>query len=70
MAMPDLPAAELCRVGRADNQQIVLGGRLLSPATREGLFPPRRCTRPGVQVDPHPVPLLADPDPVQRDSLP
>jgi transposase len=70
MAVPDLPAPNLCRVGRADDQQIVLGGGLLSSATRERLFLPGRRTRPGLQVDPHSLPLLADTDPVQRGSLP
>ena len=39
---------------------MILGGRLLPAAEREGQFAPGR--RPGtvVQVDPHPVPLLAD----------
>jgi len=70
MAVPDLPATDLCRVGRSDDQQVVLGWRLLSTATRQRLHLPGRCTRPGVQVDPHPFPLLADQDSVQRVSLP
>ena len=30
----DLPATDLCRVGRSDDQQVILGRRLLSTATR------------------------------------
>jgi len=59
-AVSEIPAADVRRVGWPDDRPVVLGGRLLPAAAREGQPPPGRRASPGVQVDPHPVPLLAD----------
>ena len=45
-------------------------GAYYRPATREGQYLPSRRASVGVQVDPHPLPLLADPDPLRRDQIP
>src|ERR1700737_2972952 len=69
MAVSDVLAPDLCRMGGPDNQQIVLGRRLLSAATRKRqlLSSGRACV--GVQVDPYPLPLLDHPTTLRRDYL-
>ena len=57
-------------MGGPDHQPVILGGRLLQAAAREGQFALGRRAGTVVQVDPHPVSLLADADNVQRDCLP
>jgi hypothetical protein len=53
-----VPAPNLCRVGGADHQQIVLGRRLLSAAAGQRQFVSSRRACAGIQVDSHPLPML------------
>jgi len=66
----EIPAPDLRGMGRPDHHPVILGGRLLPAAAREGQLAPHRCEGPRIQVDPHPVSMLADAHAVQRDCLP
>ena len=61
IALPEVRAADLRGVGRALDPVLLLGRGLLSPTTRQGLIPSGRVTRACLQVDPNPLPLLANP---------
>ena len=58
---PTFCTPDLCRMGGADHQQIVLGRRLLSSTTRKGQLLSSRRAFVGVQMDSDPLSLLANP---------
>ena len=60
-ALPEnVCAPDIYRMGQPDHQQIVLGGCLLSPTTRQGQLLSSRSAFVGIQVDSHSLSLLAD----------
>ncbi len=57
-------------MGGADDKQVLLGGRVLSPATGKGLHLPGGGSRPGLQVDQDYLSLLADENSLRRVEVP
>ena len=55
----EVRAPNLCGVGRCIDPACLLGRRLLPAAARQGQSPPSRWTRPGMQMDPPPLSVLA-----------
>ena len=69
MAVPDVLATDLRRVVGTDHQQVVLGGLVLLSAASKRLLVPGGCQSTGVQVDPHPVSMLGNPNALRRSQV-
>ncbi len=68
-AVSEILAPDVRRMGRRDHSSLVLGRRLLSTTTRQGMFPSSRPASVGLQVGPDPLSLLADPHTLRRVHL-
>src|SRR5207247_3684885 len=54
-----VPPANVCRMGGGVDPAFFLGAAVLPAATRQGQSPSGRGTGTGIQMDPHPVSVLA-----------
>src|SRR5262249_2561147 len=54
-----VPPANVCRMGGGVDPACLLGTGVLPAATRQGQDPSGRRTGPGLQMDPHPLSVLA-----------
>ena len=59
MAMSDVFTPDLCRMGLPNHPSVLLGWRLLSSATSQGQYTSICGARARLQMDPHPLSLLA-----------
>lgn len=65
LRLQQIPAANVRRVGRSNHPPLVLGEGLLRLLPRSRHPPPSCAASPGLQVDPHPLPLLGRPHPLR-----
>ena len=69
LPVPNLSPADTRAVGSANHSTVLLGRRVLPAATRQGRLTSNSIARTGLQVDPHPLSLLARPHHLQRVCL-
>ena len=72
LALPraDVLTPDLRRVGRGNDPSLVLGQGVLRAAAQQRALASSRSTNPCLQVDPHPLPMLARPYAVRRIAVP